>query len=217
MKRYIPQIKKAAIVFLVSVCCLLVAAEMIYNRIETYIGDNHAIIFFYRTNVPGGQASAWQQKLAQKHPEIEHVEVQCFDAIEQAGSSAVGLPSSQSGWQIISTRMGAGECDILIVNRERYEFMLTKGYLAPIQSSAIPERALYSGDEVYGYDIHGMQLAQLEFPCLLEPHNRIESTDTASKQVILCLLREASPQGIALAQELLQGAVPLPEPQDEQQ
>ena len=129
MKKYIPAIKTASVVLVVLILLVIGATELAYNKINTDIGDNHAIIFFYRVNVLGGYVGQWQEELQQKYPDIHHLEVQRFDLIESGGNSPSGMPSSQSGWQIISTRMGAGECDILIVNLERYEFLLSKGWL----------------------------------------------------------------------------------------
>ncbi len=214
MKKYLFAVKKAAAACLCLIVCLLFATELIYNRMATAIGDDRAIIFFYCTNVPGGQASAWQQKLAQSHPDISHLEIQCFNLIEQAGNSPVGMPSSQSGWQIISTRMAAGECDVLFLNKERYEFLLSKGHLIPIE---LPEgfdtsRALMQGENIMGVDMRHMQLEGLEFPCALEPHNRLDSTDTANPGVIMCLLKTASQKAKDLSKEILQNAVALPPP-----
>ena len=215
MKKYIPSLIKAGVIFLVSILCLVGITELAYNRIENEKAmNNHAIIFFYRVNVLGGYVDQWQHELRQQHPDIDHLEVQRFDLIESGGNSPSGMPSSLSGWQIISTRMGAGECDILIVNLERYEFMLKKGWLLELDYEFDQSRRMLSNGTVMGYDIQGMQLSGLEFPCGVEPHNRLESTDTASNEVVLCLLKTASPQAIELAGELLSGAVKLPEPED---
>lgn len=215
MAKYLSSLKKAGIACLCIMVCLLFATELIYNRMATAIGDNHAIIFFYCTNVPGGQASAWQQKLEQSHPEIHHLEVQCFSHTEQGGSSVVGMPSTQSGWQIISTRMAAGECDILFLNRERYEFLLAGGYLMQMElPDGFPsERTLTSEGVIMGVDMRHMQLEGLEFPCALDPQNRVDTTDTVNPGVIMCLYKTAAPQAVSLAKEIIKNATPLSPPE----
>lgn len=216
MKGYLNPLKKALAVFVAVAALLFIGTELIYNRMATDAmnGEERAIIFFYRTTVPGGQASAWQMTLEQSHPQIKHLEIQCFDLIEQSGINANGMPSSLSGWQIISTRMSAGQCDVLVLDRERYEFMLSKGYLLPMEKGLIANREITANGEVMGYDISGMKLDGLEFPCSVEPHNRVESTSESSSEVILCLLKDAKPMAIQLAREILLGAVELPKPED---
>lgn len=216
MKRYLPSVKKAFIIFIAIAALLFIATELIYNRMETDAmnGSERAIIFFYRTNVPGGQANAWQLRLEEKHPEIKHLEVQCFDILEQSGTNAMGMPATTSGWQIISTRMAVGQCDILLLDRERYEFLLSKDYLLPLEAGLVPGREISADSGVMGYDISGMQLQGLEFPCKVEPHNRVESTSDSSSEVILCLLKDAKPMAAELAAEILRGATKLPEPED---
>jgi hypothetical protein len=102
----------------------------------------------------------------------------------------------------------------LVLDRERYEFMLSKGHLMPMEQGLIQNREVMANNTVMGYDISGMKLDGLEFPCLIEPHNRVESTSEASSEVILCLLKDARPAAAELAKKILQGAVELPKPQD---
>lgn len=214
MNKYAYAIKKSLPTIAIVLVMLVAVTILVYNRIATIIPPNHAIVFFYRTNVPGGQAAKWQEDMAATHPEIAHLEVQCFDTVAQAGNSGAGGTSVQTGWQIITARMSAGECDILIVDKERYEFLLSKGYLAPLEND-LPEKALSSGDTVYGFDLQGMQLAGLSFPCKLEPNDRLESTAQTS-EVVLCVMRDASQEARALAREFVKSAVQLPEPQEEE-
>ena len=217
MKKYIPYLKKAAVLLAVLLVATTALTELIYNRRATRIGDNHAIIFFYRTNVPGGRASAWQQSLKEAHPEIEHLEVQCFDVSVQGGGMGAGWTvqsGAQSGWQIITTRMAANECDILLLDKERYEFLLAGGYLKPMEPvEALLARAKRSEGRIYGYEVQQMMFRGLEFPGSALPDNSICST-AASSQVIMCLYVRASEQGEKLAYEILSGATALPKSDD---
>ena len=49
------------------------------------------------------------------------------------GAGGTVQSGAQSGWQIITTRMAANECDILLLDKERYEFLLAGGYLKPME------------------------------------------------------------------------------------
>ena len=192
--------RRCRVAILIALLAVVVVTAAVYHRTATAIGDNRAILFFYRTNVPGTYAEHWEQEyLRTAFPETEYFEVQCF----QPGIA--GMVSAQdSGWRIILTRLAAKEGDILVLDRERYEFLRQNGYLSPLNDlpgvRAAAERLQTEGETVFGVRVDGLSLPGLTFP----GGNALVGAD--ANELIACLYQSHSASSEAVLSGLLAGA-----------
>ena len=188
-------------VLLIALLAVSVITAAAYHRTETTIGANHAIVFFYRANVPGTYAEHWAQEyLRTAFPETEYFEVQCF----QPG--VAGTVSAQdSGWYIILARLAAREGDILVLDRERYDFLRQNGYLSPLNGlpgvrAVAAERLQADGETVFGVRADGLSLPGLTFP----GGDALAGAD--ANELIVCLYQAHSAASEAVLSGLLAGA-----------
>ncbi|MBS6474387.1 MAG: hypothetical protein KH354_00130 [Clostridiales bacterium] len=207
---------KEALVYYARRCAgVLIAAALavgiitaaVYHRTETVIPESHAILFFYRSNVPGTHADQWEKSfLAHAYPGTQYIEVQCF----QPGIS--GQVSAQdSGWFIITARLAKHEGDILFLDRERYEYLQENGYLAPMDAlpavSSLPEnRRLKASGQCFGLLMQGMLLEGLEFPAAQDRTNNVLGPAEGGDELIACLYRTHTVQAEAILNGILESA-----------
>ena len=199
--------RRCAGVLIAAVLAVGIITVAAYHRAETAIPENRAILFFYRSNVPGVNADQWEEGfLSQTYPETQYIEVQCF----QPGLS--GQVSSQdSGWFIIAARLANYEGDILFLDRERYEFLQENSYLAPLNTlpaiNSLPEnRLLTSSGQCFGILMQGIRLEGLEFPAAQEQIDNVLGPAEGGSELIVCLYRKHTVQSEAMLNGILEGA-----------
>lgn len=199
--------RRCAGVLIAAVLAVGIITAVVYRRAETVIPENHAILFFYRSNVPGTHADQWEKSfLARTYPETQYIEVQCF----QPGIS--GQVSAQdSGWFIITARLAKHEGDILFLDRERYEYLQENGYLAPMDAlpavSALPQgRLLKTGGQCFGLLVQGMRLEGLEFPAAQDRTDNVLGPAEGGDELITCLYRTHTVQAEAMLNGILESA-----------
>ncbi len=204
MKRFL-YFSKKALPIIVSAVLLLSLGTVLFYRSASSLPKERLIIFFYQTNVPSASASKWAQGLMDSSPEIKYAEAQCYTAMENAG-----YMDMQSGWTYITARLAKNEGDLLFLPQSQFDFMLEKGWLAPLERERFGafEGALSNPDgEIMGLDITGMGLKGLEFPCAQKPDNALRPLE--GEKLIACVYCHASDLTLAKNTlfEILDGAV----------
>jgi len=148
-------VKKNWYVFPIAILIVLLTTYFAYRVIDGRLPQNRLVILAYETTITGSEAEDWETALAEKHTELDYVDVQVYLA------QGANLTSYASGWDQIVTLLANGCGDILLLDEEHFTYMAQNNYLLPLTGQNFGEKAVYESntngvEQLLGVEVQGI-------------------------------------------------------------
>lgn len=141
---------------LISVVLIIILSIVFFNVRQNYLYTNRdrLIIFCYQANITGSDGEHWAKELKKQFTDIPDFEVSVYET-KSAGNESITI-TTENGWAQVSTRLFAGEGDILFVDNEIfYTVLLAQNLLVPLEGKYASPVTDKNGT-IYGIDVTGM-------------------------------------------------------------
>lgn len=161
-----------------------------------YVNRDRVIIFAYETNITGSDGEHWAASLRTVFPAMPDFEVSTY--LEKQADADMTSMTIRDGWSQIVTRLANHEGDLLLLNEDAFENMLSLGYLLPLTDASYGDRAVYDNETLYGVRIEGNTAEGLVCMDELSHHVALgkllpiySPAENAFEPVIACIYRGA--------------------------